>query len=191
MKLYRVFPWHQGVPFFKEGGPLYVPRKRQGSQRHDIPDLDGVIYSSQIELSAVVESLSQFSGSSLENADFISPTGNILSLATYELSDYSHLINLDDPKTLSKFKLRPSEVITRIYSGTRKMSERFWREGAIGFIWPSSQEASWPNVTLFESRVRKYLKVVANSIQPLHVSHKIVIEAAFRLKIKLTTRAGQ
>jgi hypothetical protein len=183
--LYRVFPWDPEAAAQKEGGPLYVPRKHQGSQRHDIPNLDGVIYCSSVSLSAVVEGLSQFSGTFLENEDLVTPTGAVQALVEYELDDTVTLLNLDDPHILIQYNARPSEVITRVYSGTRKLSEKLWQEGAPGFMWPSSHEASWPNVTLFESRILGKLRVVKNGIRALNTSQQEVIDACSHLRIKI------
>ncbi len=185
MLFYRVFPFVAGSRERDPGGPLYIPRKNQGSQRHDIPHLDGVLYCSRVALSAVTEVVSHFSGTSISNTDLKTASGANLALVEYELDDKIKLLDLNAPETLVEYKISPSEIVTKVYSETRKLSERIWRAEATGFLWPSSHEGSWINATLFESRIKKHLHAPHKNIQVLTVEHPEVRDACARLRIPL------
>lgn len=134
------------------GGPLHVPRALQGQGRHDIPDHDGVLYASLTSLSAIAEWIQLFRTRPLKNHHFMRVNGMARSLVLLELPDPVSTVDLDDPQELSSRVLRPSQVATYNRTTTQAVSLRLFKEGKTGFTWWSTLEASWINITLFESR---------------------------------------
>jgi hypothetical protein len=181
VQVYRVFPWNLIARSDELGGPLYVARFKQGQGRHDIPDLDGVLYCSLRATSAVCEFLQAFRGQTLTPAHFVRPDGLFISLVEFRLHASARLIDLDDPGVLTKMKIRPSEVLTRNRDVTRNIAERIYRDANDGLLWPSAIEASWTNITLFASRIRG--KLIVSQIRKLTVGLPEVIEAAKLLGI--------
>jgi hypothetical protein len=174
--LFRVFPSIPGARPNDPGGPLYVPLFDQGGGRHDNPDHYGVLYLSRAQASPVAEKLRDYRGRGLADTDLFDE-GSRLVLARIDDDALTALIDLDDPANLVARGLRPSVVATRQRKPTRRMALRLYEEGADGFEWWSTIEASWINVTLFADRVGGRLSVAAEP-EPLTLDHPAVREAA-------------
>src|SRR5437773_2772797 len=86
---------------------LYRPETAENG----LPDLDGVLYSSTLPVSAIAEVIRDFRGRTLENEDLIL-YGNRLSLAIFELSPQVTLVNLCDEYQLAQIKVDPIQVAT-------------------------------------------------------------------------------
>ena len=132
------------------GGPLWFPRPFQGVGRHDNPSLYGCLYCALAPLSAVVEALAPFRGAGRLHASLLLRMGRPLSLVSFAIADDVTLVDLDDPRVLTRSRLRPSGVATRERAVTQAMARRFHEDGAAGLRWWSTLEASWINVTLFD-----------------------------------------
>lgn len=163
---------------------LYASRSRQGPGRHDIPDRSAVIYCSKSPVSAVAEVIQGFRGTLLTNRVFIYPGNKVRALAHMVLDDSVALIDLDDPKELSNRQLKPSQIVTMNRQMTQNIARSLFDEGAFGFTWWSTLEASWTNVTLFENRVSQYL-TIEGQVLALDNQMPEVIEAAKALRIQL------
>ncbi len=100
-----------------------------------------------------------------------------LALAQLELSDESHLIDLDAPLVLSSAGLRPSEVATGRRAATQIQALRLYDEQptSMGIRWWSTIEASLMNVTLFD-RALPDLRVA--EVAPVALADPVVREAA-------------
>lgn len=182
--LYRVFPMLPGAAPADLGGPLFVPRERQGAGRHDHPDAYGALYVSRLALSAVAERIQAFRGQTLADADLQLVDGSLYALARYDDDDIDGLVDLDDPAELSHRTLRPSMVATRNRTSTRAIARHIFEEGAQGFLWWSTLEASWPNVTLFAERVIPLLRL-ATEPELLSVRHPEMRRAAEAIGVRL------
>jgi hypothetical protein len=163
---------------------LFVPRDKQGAGRHDIPERDGVLYCSTVVISAVAEAIKSFRGRTIRNDLFRRPDGLVVSVAGYELDDGIKIVDLNDPQNLAKRRLTPAQIATFDRKTTQGIARRFYDEGIAGFSWWSTLEAGWRNVTLFESRVKKHLKVKSGPTA-LHVRLPQVQDAARHLVIDL------
>lgn len=184
MNLYRVFIWDgitQGPALLKN---LYPPRSEQGPGRYDIPDRSAVIYCSKSPVSAIAEVIQGFRGTSLTNQNFLCPGKKVRALSHIVIDESVPLIDLDDPGELSKRQLKPSQISTMNRQTTQSIARSLFDEGALGFTWWSSLEASWTNVTLFENRISKYLSI-GGQVIPLDKQMPEVIEAAKVLRIRL------
>jgi hypothetical protein len=174
--LYRCFPWDRDVGPAARGGALWFPRIAQGYGRHDNPLLYGCLYVTERAVSAVVEQLARFTGTSL-NARDLRHAGRPLALASLDLASDSQLVDLDEPSTLAAEALRPSLVATydrgRTQADAAALFER--HAGAAGIRWWSTFESQWPNVTLFD-RAQPRLAVAA--VAPLTPEADLVGEAA-------------
>jgi hypothetical protein len=183
--LYRVFPLIPGAAVGESGGPLHVPRERQGAGRHDHPDAYGALYVSRTAASAIAERIQGFRGQTLANTDLRLADGARYALATFEDALMDPLIDLDDPTELARRRLRPSLVATRNRAVTREIAFRIFQDGSVGFAWWSTLESSWTNVTLFAERAVDRLIVVGEP-EPLTVSHPILRSAADAIGVRLS-----
>jgi hypothetical protein len=182
--LYRVFPHLPGRESLEEGGPLFVPRERQGTGRHDNPDHYGALYVSRSAESAVAERIQSFRGQSLSDGDMTRRDGARYALIALNDAGLTDVVDLDDPSELVRRDLRPSGVATRKRQATQGMARSLYEEGGPGFSWWSTLEATWANVTLFAERAVPALSVEGDS-EPLSIQHPAVRTAAGLLGIRL------
>src|SRR5206468_1929672 len=159
------------------GGALYVPRERQRGGRHDHPDQYGALYLSRVAESAVAENIQDFRGRTLRDVHLHWADGAALALAAFDDSAFDRLVDLDDPEQLTSRQLRPSMVATHNRTVTQEIALRIYDEGMLGFMWWSTLEATWPNVTLFAERASPLLALVGTPAV-LSVQHPVVRAAA-------------
>lgn len=95
------------------------------------------------------------------------------------------MVDLDDPTELAGRQLRPSLVATRDRGVTQGIALRLFDEGADGFVWWSTLESSWPNLTLFAERASSRLALVGDP-ELLTVRHSAVRLAAETLGVRLS-----
>lgn len=174
--LYRLFPGIRGTGLHEAGGPLFVPRLDQGDGRHDNPDDYGALYLSRVRASPVAEFLREYRGQGLPPR-LLEHEGTPLMLASIDDAGLDGLIDLDEPRNLATRRLRPSRVATRERGHTQPIGLSIYQEGASGFEWWSTIEASWINVTLFEERAASRL-TLAEEPERLTLDHPSVREAA-------------
>jgi hypothetical protein len=182
--LFRLFPWVEGALPPEEGGPLHVPRVLQGGGRHDNPDRYPAFYASRVQESVVAERLKRLRGQTIGDRDLRDHAGRPYAVAALDDAGLGRLLDLDDPSTLVERELRPSGVATRNRRVTRRIALRLYEEGANGFEWWSTVEASWINVTLFADRAVGRLRVVGPP-EPLAVDHPAVRTAAEAVGVTL------
>ena len=187
--LYRVFRALDGVPVDARGGPLYVPRERQGAGRHDSPTRFGAFYAARTPEAAVAESIQVFRGRDLTAEDLEYADGSRLTLAILDDAELGALLDLDDPAVLVREAWRPSGVASRERTLTQGMAVRAFEAGALGLSWWSTLDAAWTNVTLFAERTLAMGAVtVEGPPEKLTVKHPAVVAAAAHLVIPVTTR---
>jgi hypothetical protein len=174
--LYRCFPWNETSRPSEPDGPLWVPRPFQGEGRHDNPDLYGCLYLADRALSSIVEQLARFRTQRLIPA-LLQRRGLPLALAQLEIADDIRLVDLDDPATLRRLRLRPSRVATRQRDVTQPQARAIYTgdRTVAGIRWWSIYESLWTHVTLFERAARR-LRVAA--VRPLTVDDPDVGAAA-------------
>ena len=190
--LYRVFPHRPGAGPGEPGGPLYVARDRQGAGRHDNPDHYGALYASASAESAVAERIQAFRGQMLADQDLTRTDGTSLALAGFDDARLAQrgVVDLDEPRELTRRRLRPSRVATGYREVTQPMALAIHAEGVPGFAWWSALEASWRNVTLF-AELAVPLLASAGDPQPLTVESPEVRAAAELLGIELQPAHGR
>lgn len=182
MKLYRIyFKKNQPSDPFTDGGPFYVPREFQGNGRHDIVD-DGVLYCSLDPVSAVAEYLKKYTNLNVDESIFELKTRAQLALAEFQLIQ-AQIIDLRDVRQMMKTKTGPVSIATHDREITQALSKMLYQQGYDGFIWWSALEAKWSNMTLFENRIKKKLKVVKTML--ITGALPVVKQAAATLNIKL------
>jgi hypothetical protein len=179
--LFRVFPLGERALPLEPGGALYVPRDRQGAGRHDNPERYGALYASRTAEAAAAERIQAFRGQELDDEDFQMRDGRHWALAA--LDEDLELLDLDDPRELVRRSLRPSRVATRDRAVTQHIAAGVFEEGAAGFTWWSTLEASWMNATLFAERTRERLTVRTTDL--LTTAHPAVRAAADTLGVRL------
>ncbi|MPZ97730.1 MAG: RES domain-containing protein [Dehalococcoidia bacterium] len=132
--LYRVFPQTVDAAIDEPGGPLYVPRARQGRGRHDQPARYGAMYASRQGQSAVAEAIQAFRGRVLTDARLRRMSGRPLALAAFRDDVLERIVDLDDPAELLARGLRPSAVATRNRAVTHAVAREIFQEGAQGSV---------------------------------------------------------
>ncbi len=174
MILYRCFAWNERARPDQPDSPLWFPRVFQGDGRHDNPDVYGCLYLSDREASGVVEQLARFRGQRLIDALLVR-RGHRLAVAAIDVPNDVELVDLDDPATLRRRRLRPSHVATRDRSITQPQALAAYREtDAAGIRWWSIHESLWANYTVFDRAVAR-LRV--QDVRPLTVDDPAVAEA--------------
>lgn len=181
--LYRLFPYRPDAGLREEGGPLYVPRLYQGGGRHDNPDRYGAVYGSREVVSVVAELLWRFRDRPVTEV-FLRWEDVPYAVAPLDDGGLPELLDLDDPRNLLARGLRPSGVATRDRERTQSLALGLYDEGATGFEWWSTIEASWINVTLFANRAVRRLRLAARP-EPLTLEHPAVREAAELVGVRL------
>lgn len=159
MKFFRVFAWDGESADERPGGPLFVPSLRQGSGRHDNPDVYTAFYASREPVSCIAEAFQPFRNQELTHRDLERGDGLVLALASYELKGAAEVRDLDDPGELSARGWRPSRVATLDRRLTQRLAATLFEEGLSGFLWWSVLESLWINATLFLERVRSDLEL--------------------------------
>jgi hypothetical protein len=187
--LYRVFRAITGARPVERGGPLYVPRERQGAGRHDSPGYFGALYAARSPESAVAEVIQAYRGRDLWDADLVLVDGSVQTLAAFDDGAVGPILDLDDPTVLVAQRWRPSGVASRDRSITQPIAVRAFQDGAHGLSWWSTLDAGWTNVTLFAERViGPGLLVVAGEPERLTTGHPVLVAAAEHLSIGLARR---
>lgn len=143
MRLYRCVPWW--------GREADFPRRTAGGGRHDAPALYGCLYASLEPVSALVEQLARFRGTSLAPGCLVLG-GSALALADLELPDDAPVLDLDDPIVLAELGLRPSRVASRVRRLTQADAATLYerRPETVALRWPSVYDPRWTNVTVFD-----------------------------------------
>ena len=187
--LYRVFRAFDGVAPMARGGPLFVPRDRQGAGRHDHPGHYGAFYAARSPVAAVAETIQAFRGRDLSPDDLELADGSHLTLATFDDADLASLVDLDEPAVLVEEGWRPSGVASRDRAVTQAMAVHAFAAGAFGLSWWSTLDSAWTNVTLFAERTLEAGAVVPDgSPEPLTLKHPALVAAADHLAIPLARR---
>ena len=182
MRLVRVFPYAQSATSRELGHPLFIPRRFQGGGRHDNPDLYGALYLSQEPIAAVAEQIAHLRGQSLVDSD-LDRGGLRLAMVELDAPIERRMHDLDEPRILSRWRLRPSEVATRRRSVTQKWAARIFRGRGSpwGVRWWSTLEASWLHVTLFDRGAARLR--IRHPPERLTADHPAVRRAAEELGI--------
>jgi hypothetical protein len=111
-----------------------------------------------------------------------------LALAELQLEDGSELVeqlvHLDDPRVLTRTRLRPSQVATSSRAVTQIYASRLFDEhpATVGLRWWSTLEANLMNVTLFDRAARRLTMV---DVSPLRLDHPAVRDATEMLGLAL------
>jgi hypothetical protein len=174
--LFRCFAWDARAGDREPDGAMWVPRIYQGEGRHDNPDVYGCLYLSASALSPVVEQFARFRGQRL-TPSLLRRRGLPLAVAELELDAAAELLDLDDPATLRRERLKPSVIATRRRNVTQPQALALHQRHpqAAGFKWWSTYESGWINVTLFD---RGSSSLTVRSVRALTLGDPIVVEAA-------------
>jgi hypothetical protein len=174
--LHRCFAWNRAGRDDGPDGPLWFPKPFQGEGRHDNPEAYGCLYLADRPVSCVIEQLAAFRGQRLA-ASMLRRRGLPLGLAHIDLDDAAALVDLDDPATLRRERLRPSVVATRQREVTQPQALALYsrHRDAAGLRWWSTWEALWANVTVFD-RAAARLRLI--EVRELTLDDPAVAQAA-------------
>ncbi len=168
----------------RSGGPLYVPRDKQGNSRHDIPQLTGVLYTATTPQSPLAETIKFYRGQTITDRFFIVRKEFHKALVSLDLEDKMPLADLGNAAFLVKRNFSLSESVSRDRQMTQKIAERLYNEEFSGIRWPSTLNSSWTNVSLFADRCQRHLSIVD---QPKKLTTKMsdLLEVAHGLGVSI------
>jgi hypothetical protein len=184
LALYRVFPWDAeaapGEPFSRE----FIP-SQQGSGRFDLAD-EPVLYLGETAEHPVAEVLQAFRGRTFQPG-ILRRFGHPLALVEMALPGdvAEQLIDLDDPAQLTRFSLRPSDVVSDDRRRTTAIASAIYESGATGLRWWSKLSGDWHAVVLFLGRV-PVSRLSLGAPEPLTAEHPAVQHACRHLGISLS-----
>lgn len=183
MILFRCFAWNRRARAGEQDGPLWFPRQFQGEGRHDNPDTYGCLYLADREVSGVVEQLARFRGQRLVPA-LLRRRGLPLAVAALELDDSSEVVDLDEPRTLTRERLRPSQVATRRREVTQPGALALFggHPRATALRWWSTYESLWANFTVFD---RAAPRLALREVRELTLEDSALLEAADFFALRL------
>jgi hypothetical protein len=126
MLVYRVFPYLPQATSGEAGHAMHV--HAQGSGRLDNPSHYRIWYLALEQAGAIAEAFGDLDewGSAMFDCPLI--TGSRRALATYLLSDYTPLLDLDDSRNLLTRGLRPTQVIERNRAATQSWALTVFNE---------------------------------------------------------------
>lgn len=172
-RLYRVLPWLQDAAPGEPGHPLFVPGLDSG--RIDNAESYATLYASDAPAGACAEAfgyLRAWGVSMLRGSPSL--PGSVQALATYELGDAAPVCDLDDARRLVDLGLRPSEVVTRDRSVTRRWAQRiFDQKRWSGIRWWSYYDPRWGSHGTWALD-----ELDPVDVTPLSIDHPAVLEAA-------------
>ena len=144
--LYRVFPYLSGARKGMPGHALHVP-VRQGAGRLDNPEHYLVLYASDRPAGAVAEAF----GNLMEWSERMFSTGPGYRRSLAILEAPTEVIDMDDGRTLTARKLRPSQVVTRDYSVTQAWALGLFQMHRWGGVrWWSRHESLWGSFGIWD-----------------------------------------
>lgn len=181
--LYRVFPWDSAAEPGTPWAPDYVPPS-QGSGRFDLRE-GPVLYLGELHEHPVGEMLQGFRGRDFRDG-MLRRFGHPLALVDVTMSDEvaGGIVDLDDPRELSRFDLLPSVVASDDRTRTRGVARQLYDSGATGLRWWSKLSGDWHGVVIFLSRV-PIAQLGFGAPERLTRTHASVIAACRQLGIAL------
>jgi hypothetical protein len=182
MLLYRVIPYLKQALAGRPGHPLYL-NPAQGEGRLDNSDRYLIYYFSRESSGAIGEKFSRYQPWTEAMLDCGELDGGVYALATYWLPDDVPLLDMDNPATLQRLGIRPTQVVEPNRSATQEWVRLVYDEhNAQGRrrwdglrLW-SSHRACW-SIVGYWGRLNP--KVLA--IQVLKMEHPAVVDAGLSL----------
>lgn len=184
-KLYRVFPWVEDADDEEPGGALYVPR--QGAGRFDNLKEYAVLYASNAADGAIAEAFGRFPRwTSTMLAGSPTLPGSRHALAVIELDEAVEFCNLDDPKVLLEWDLRPSDVVNREYQTTQTAALRIFMSMRYqGLCWWSYYNPAWRSIGIWrKAGISQWRGIRLLHVQPLSITDG-EIQAAARAIVRM------
>lgn len=163
---------------------MYVPVERQGAGRFDNPELYAALYTANEPAGAVAE---VFGNRHTWTRTMFTRPKDELVRALVTLEAQPRLIDLDDPTTLQRLGLRPSDVVRRSPDRTREVARRLWREEhqrVSGLKWWSYYRPEWDVLMLWSKDLEHpawFSDVQVTDVEILHLDHPAVQQAAVDL----------
>ncbi len=183
--VYRVFPFVASARPDQPGGALYIPP--QGAGRLDNPEIYSVLCVSDAEAGAIAEAFGRFpewTPAILAGSPGL--PGSVRAIARYHLAGNVRVCDLNHPARLLNLDLRPSEVVSRDYTCTRRWARRIYDQHVFaGVRWWSYYDPQWASIGLWDIR---QLKI--EQVRPLSLNDPALIEAS-RTIVRRVAGAGR
>lgn len=157
--LWRVFPWNPDVDEGRPFSPSHVP-PTTGRGRFDLPvACSPVLYVAEAPQHAIAEAIQPWRNRPLRRAHLLQ-AGHPLALVGVQLkrNDAEELVDLCDPATLRRRRLRPDQIASRHRRTTQPIAASVWDSGNVGLRWWSSYWGGWHGVALFTARLARSLR---------------------------------
>ena len=159
MALYwRVFPWDPDVNEGNLFSPSHIP-PTTGRGRFDLPvACSPVLYVAESPELAIAEAIQPWRNRPLRGPHLLR-AGCPLALVGVQLDpgESSMLLDLCDPQTLHRHRLKPDHIASRHRRTTQPIAASAWDGGHSGLRWWSSFWGDWHGAVLFTKRVRRNL----------------------------------
>lgn len=142
MLAYRCYPKDHNAKVGEPGHWSYLPRPQMTGRWDNAASYDSW-YLATTEIGAIAESF--YSKASWRPETFLTRIGQPRVLAAFEVHDSLELVDLDDPATLTKFSMIPSQVVRQNLPVTQAAALQIFNETrtdavpAAGLSWWSSQ----------------------------------------------------
>lgn len=177
MLLYRVYGSIPGARRGAPGSPSYLHRP-QSKGRWDNPSLYDGWYLARSAEGAVAETFGNLATWSAAMFERPYLPGGRLTLGVFEVPDEVAICDLDDAATLVRLGMRPSQVVIRDPSYTRRRAADIFAEDRwAGIGWWSFHRPNWSNVLLWSTPAAPApLRHVAD--EGLALDHPALVEAA-------------
>ena len=145
MALYwRVVPWDPDVNEGNLFSPSYIP-PTTGRGRFDLPvACSPVLYLAESPEHAIAEAIQPWRNRPLRRAHLLR-AGRPLALVGVQLEsgEASRLLDLCDPRTLHRRRLKPDRIASRHRRTTQPIAASAWDAGHAGLRWWSGFRGDW------------------------------------------------
>ncbi|GAA1423965.1 RES family NAD+ phosphorylase [Agrococcus citreus] len=172
MRVFRIFSYREDAAVGEPGHPAFIDRMHQGSGRWDNPASYATGYFSQTAEGAVSE---VYGGFAVWRPVLFTDDPRDRRLGAFELPDSLRLADFDDPRVLSDFDVRVSEVTARDPRRTQAIAAAVHDADFDGISWGSHYHPSLMNLAVFEP-AEHGLRCTA--IEKLDIDHAAVSAAA-------------
>ena len=155
---WRVFPWDPDVNEGNLFSPSYIP-PATGRGRFDLPlACSPVLYVAESPEYAIAEAIQPWRNRPLRRPHLLR-AGRPLALVGVQLEpdESSRLLDLCNPRTLQRHRLKPDRIASRRRRTTQPIAASAWDGGYAGLRWWSSFRGDWHGAVLFMERVRRGL----------------------------------
>lgn len=183
--LWRVFPWNIDAIAGDAFSPQLIP-PGQGSGRFDLGGDLTVLYFAESPVHAIAEKIQRYRGQELTLSE-LREFGHPLSLveAIPNVEKGAHILDLNNPVELARYKIRPDILMSRDRTRTQTVTREIHRLSSPGLRCWSALTGDWHSTVLFVDRLGSLGTIEYRTPVPLTLDSPAVAEAAAALSIRI------